>query len=357
MDRYSLARLLLALSALSMWAADTPIRTLQLEKFGYQRLPCKVDWRGEDMWPKRQIEFLDDEHLLLHYAAIEACQAPLFQGPVSLPGDTKHGLHSAVIDLTGHILHTYDWQPNDDVVAGPDGHVLIVDRDAVRVTDLSFRNLKTIQSHHKPGTHGQLYPVQVTPSRHGFAIIERNRAVLYTGSAYQETARTTEYVAAVSDHGFITVSGFDQGPPFLRVDEVRWPTPSDPSLTTFSDIGRGEILGLDRKFNLYRVDQRGHETLIVRLGSLAPGMWHTAFQLDVALPEAGRILLRSYGVRIALSDSFGFWSYLRTAVLDLPTGKLVFQRDCRFYDDVSLSPNGRLLAVREKDRLKLYSVP
>ena len=69
------------------------------------------------------------------------------------------------------------------------------------------------------------------------------------------------------------------------------------------------------------------------------------------------MLFRSYGVRVALTEGFEFGSYLKTAVLGLTTGKLVLQRNCQFYDDVSLSPNGRLLAVGEKGRLSLYRVP
>jgi hypothetical protein len=297
---------------------------------------------------------LDDKHLLLHFATSEVCNDPPFQGE-------KH-FHSAVIDLSGHLLHTYDWQPGDDVIAGPDGNVLVVRPDAVRVVDPNFQSMQTIswQQQGFPGVphpNARLFRVLVTPSRHGFAIVDRNHAALFTGSPYKETSSTNYSVAAVGDHGFLTWSGFDPGPPVLHVDGVEWSAPAHPALGTLVVTGDSEVLGLDHKFNLYRIDQRGGEALIVSLSSLAPGMWNSGFRFDQALPDASRMLFLSHGARIAFTDSSGIWVYFRTAVLDLRTNKLVFRYNGHLGDDVSLSPDGHLVAVREEDRVSLYSVP
>ena len=162
---------------------------------------------------------------------------------------------------------------------------------------------------------------------------------------------------AVSDYGFVTLSGFNPGPPALHVDGVDWTTPANPRLDIFVETGRNEILGLDRKFNLYRIDQHGNEAMIARLGSLAPGMWNSGFRFDVALPDDHRVLFFSHGSRIAFTDASEIWPYFRTAVLDLNAKKLVFHYNGHIGDDVSLSPDGHLVAVRVNVSLSLYNVP
>jgi hypothetical protein len=51
-------------------------QTINLEQIGYQHVACEVNWRGEDDYPKRRIEFLDDKHLLVHFATSDVCNAP-----------------------------------------------------------------------------------------------------------------------------------------------------------------------------------------------------------------------------------------------------------------------------------------
>jgi hypothetical protein len=341
--------LLLCCLTVSAWAEQKPIRTFDLEQIGYRSVSCEVIWQGEDDYPKRRVEFLDNEHLLVHYATSEVCKAPPFQYQ-------GQGRHSAVIDVSGRLLHTYDWQVGDDVIAGPDSHVLIVRPDVVRIVDLNFQPLQSIPwQEGYPG--GQLFRVLLTPSRHGFAIVGGDRAALYAGSPYELIRTATDLVTAVGDHGFVTLSGFDPGPPALHVDGADWTTPANPKVGIFADIDGNAVLGLDRKFSLYRIDQHGDEALIARLASLAPGMWNSEFRSDMALPDAHRVLFRSHGARIAFTDAWGTWYYFRTAVLDLNTNKLLFQYNGHFGDDVSLSPDGHLVAVRVNEKLSLYSVP
>jgi len=355
--KHLLACLLLLVSSctLSAWSETKSLRTINLEQIGYQHVTCEVYWRGEDDYSKRLIEFLDDTHLLVHFATPEICTGP------AIPTE-KHGLRSTVIDLSGHAVHTYDWEPGEDVIAGPDGHVLIVRPDAVRVVDFNFQPIQTISYLQQgfpgvPHPDARLFRVLVTPSRHGFAIVDRSYATLFTGLPYKETAKTTDSVAAVTDHGFVTLSRFDPGPPILHVDGVQWASPAHPRLGTFIVTDDSEVLGLDRKFNLYRFDQSGAESLVVRLGSLAPGMWNSGFRFAQALPDVNRVLFFSHGVRVAFTDSSGFWSYFRTAVLDLKTSELVVRYNGHFGDDVSISPDGHEVAERHEDRLTLYSLP
>jgi hypothetical protein len=91
----------------------------------------------------------------------------------------------------------------------------------------------------------------------------------------------------------------------LYVDGVEWAAPARPILSALIVTGNSEVLGLDRKFSLYRLDQHGGESLVARLGSLAPGVWNSGFRFDQALPEASRVLFFSHGVRIAFTDSSG----------------------------------------------------
>jgi hypothetical protein len=242
------------------------------------------------------------------------------------------------------------------VIAGPDGNVLVVRADGVRIVDQTFKTIQTTPWQ-RQGIPAPLR-VLVTPSRHGFAIDDRKHAALFVGPPYKEAATTTSsVVAGISDSGFMTWSGFNPGPPVLHVNGVEWSAPIHPSLSGLLAIGENEVLGLDQKHTLYRFDQRGDEALVMKLGSLTPGMWNSGFRFEQTLPDAARVLFFSHGARIAFTDSSGAWFYFRTAVLDLKTNNLVFRFNGHLGDDVSISPDGRLVAVREKDLLTIYEVP
>ena len=326
-------------------ATQAPSRTIDLENIGYQHVPCSFPTRGQDAYDKRQVEFLDDKHLLIHFATPDSC------GPARYRRG-KPGIHSAVIDVFGKVIHTYDWQSGEDVTAGPDGKILIFRLTDVQVVDLNFQTVKTI-SWRQDG-----YPyVVVTPSRHGFAIVDRDHSSLFTGASFRETATASGAIAAAGDNGFVTVTGGDPDPLVLHVNGIKWETPKHSSFARFFDAGSVELFMLDPKFNLYRINQSGDEALVASLGWLAPGMRNSGFRFDLALPEANRVLLYSHGARIAFSDTSGIWTYFRTAMLDLRTGKTLFQWDGKIGDDVSLSPNGHIVAVRQNGRLALYEIP
>jgi hypothetical protein len=323
-------------------AAETPLRTIDLENVGYQHVPCGFHMRGQDAYAKRQIEFLDDEHLLIHFATPDSC----------LYKRAKPGIHTAVIDVFGKVIHTYDWQTGEDVTAGPDGKILILRLTGVQVVGLDFQAVQTIPWQHQGYPH-----VVVTPSRNGFAIVDRDRSTLFKSTSYQAKATTTGSVAAVGDDGFVTVTAGDQDTLVLHVNGIKWMAPKHSRFAGFADAGNDELFMLDTKFNLYRINQPGNEELVARMGWLAPGIWNSGFRFDLALPEANRILLFSHGARIAFSDTSGVWTYFRTAVLDLKTGKTLFQWDGKIGDDVSLSPNGHIVAARQNGHLALYNIP
>ena len=342
--------------SLCAWSQTKPLRTLNLEQLGYQHLTCEVYWwKGEDGYPKQLIEFLDNTHLVVHFATPDVCIGP------AIPWQ-KRGLRSVVIDLSGHVVHTYDWEPGEDVIAGPDAHILIVRVGAVEVVDFDFQPIQTIP-YQQQGFAGASHPdvrlfrVVMTPSRHGFAIVDRGYAILLTGPVYEQKVSTTDSVAAVTDDGFVGFSGFNPGPPNLHVDGVQWVSPTHPQLSSFIVVGENKLLGLDHKFNLYRFDPHGTESLVARLGSLAPGMWNSGFHFAQALPETRRVLFASEGVRIAFTDSSGFWTYFRTALLDLKSNEIMFRYNGHFGGDVSISPDGHTVAARHEGRLTLYSVP
>jgi hypothetical protein len=325
-------------------AADAPLRTINLTEIGYQHTACGFRLRGEDSYNKPQIEFLSNKYLLFHFATPDSCD------PAGYTRD-KPGFHTAVMDLFGHVIHTYDWQNGEDVIAGPDGNALVVSRTGVRVVDLNFQTVQTISWQPK----GAFYVV-VTPSRNGFAIVDLDRAALFIGTPYKEMARTTSSVAAVGDHGFVTLTGGDSDASVVHVDGIEWVTPKHPRVRIFAAPGDGQLLALDNRLNLYRINQRGEETRVARLGWLTPGMWN-GIRSNLALPDANRVLFFSHGARIAFTDRSGIWRYFRTAVLDLKIGGAVFQWNDKIGDDVSLSPDGHLVAVREDGRLSLYNIP
>jgi len=214
---------------------------------------------------------------------------------------------------------------------GPDGHVLVVAQMQSAWWIFDFQTIQTIpwQEDGFPGVPHpsvQFFHILVTPSRHGFAIIDRNHCVSLYGSTLQRDSEHNGIRCfCLVTGGFVTWSGFNPGPAVLHVDVSNGLLPRILNSERFDCCPATiEVLGLTRKFNLYRIDQRGSESLIARLGSLAPGVWNSGFRFDQARPGTNRVLFFSHGLTHRLYRLIGYLAVLQDAVSDWAQAKLCF---------------------------------
>ena len=96
--------------------------------------------------------------------------------------------------------------------------------------------------------------------------------------------------------------------------------------------------------------------MIADLHAIAPG-WNSGFRYLLSNANSQRILFYSHGRRFPVTDAWGFGNYYKVALVELKSKKVIFQQNFPANSDVAISPDGRLIVVREQARLTLYPVP
>jgi hypothetical protein len=351
------AVLLLAFTAgLQCQSSEVSSSEIDLQKIGYPA-GCDYLFQDKDAYAKRHVEFLDADHLLVSF--------PLRSSPCNgnnQPPAEKY--RSVIIDTAGRPLHSYDWSSGEDVQAGPDGHILMTSGWEIRILDSDFSVLQRVEwvsgqdRKRVPGWRGSL---TVAPSRHGFVIADgypQTRTAYFEGTPARQTAAVDScWPAAVTDGGFGCVEASKE-----QLDIHL----SDSERNIHNDLlGKAgtailpdpqTVLWLTQKRQLYVFAASGKAKKIADLHWLAPG-GNSGFRWDLASGAARRILFFSHGARFPITDTSGFGSYLRVAVVGVPSGTIVFRAQYPIDSDVAISPDGRLLAVRTKTRLVLTGLP
>jgi len=327
-----------------------------LQKIGYPA-GCDYMFQDKDAYDKRHIEFLDSDRLLVSF--------PLRSAPCdknNQPSPEKY--RSVIIDTAGRQLHSFDWSPGENVQAGPDGHILMTSGWEIRILDSDFSVLQRIEwvqgedPQRKQMQHWAWYLV-TTPSRHGFVVGERYpqyRTAYFEGNPARQTAEVDScWPAAVTDGGFACVEiGKEQLDIHLGNSERKM---HDPLLRKGAILPDPQTaLVLTDKLRLYLLNASGPAQKIADLHWLGPG-WNSGFRWDLTSGTARRILFFSHGGRFPISDTSGFGYYLRVAVVDVPSGTVVFRAQYPIDSDVAISPDGHLLAVRTKTLLTLNRLP
>jgi len=349
--------LLLAFKAGIQCQSSEPSQNdIDLEKIGY---PARCDYlfQDKDAYPKRHVEFLDSERLLISFPVRSSPCVKNSQRPAE-----KY--RSIIIDTSGLPLHSFDWLRGENVQAGPDGHILMTSGWEIRILDSDFSILQRIEwvsgqdRKQVPHWRGSLI---TAPSRHGFVIADgypRSRIAYFEGNPVRQiVASNSCWPATVTDGGFACVeAGKEQLDIHLSNSERNihdhllgktgasvLPTPQT-------------VLFLTDKHRLYLLNPSGAEQKIADLHWLAPG-WNAGFRWDLASGTVRRILFFSHGVRVPITDTTGFGYYLRVAVVDVLSRAIVFRAQYPIDSDVAISPDGHLFAVLTKTRLTLRTLP
>jgi hypothetical protein len=117
------------------------------------------------------------------------------------------------------------------------------------------------------------------------------------------------------------------------------------------------VLLLTSKFQLSQFIRPGNAEKVADLHWLAPGLGYPRTSYALTSSVAHRILVSSWGVRFPLNDSSGIGYWKRVVVLDYSSGQIIFRKQYALGSDFAISPDGHLLAVREKNRLSVIDLP
>lgn len=342
-------------------ASAAPTEVIDLHSFGYPSSSCDYLFQGREGYPERHLEFLDTQHLIVKF--------PIPKGGVckSTGSPWPADFRSVVLDISGNLVSSQEWSRPEifNMQAGPDGRILEITSDSIRLLDQSFHPLQSIELPEKDFPRSMApspLSVQLSPSRHGFvAIFPEFIGRGFSGfSAYfdgpvpmhQTVTQDTDDVI-VGDGVLVPASGLRGVVADSRLVKLGTKLYACSKAFWIAIPATEHPVCLTSDFHLVETNSEGDQTLIANLGDLAPG-WNSGFRYQLTDANAKRILLDSHGVRFPLTDASGFGYYRKVAVYDLRSKEEVFRGQFSINSDVAVSPDGKLLAVREKAHIKIY---
>lgn len=340
-----------------------PEHVIDLHAAGYPSPPCDYLFQNAKGSPDGHVEFLNSHYLIVKFPVRKGQQCQ--NGRISEPVDFR----SLVMDTSGKIIATLDWSRPDvfNVQAGPDGNILEIVPGGIRIMDQSFQLLQDIVLPEKDFLKVIPRPVSVelAPSRHGFAAIYPEFigrgfygfAAYYAGPMplHKTVTQNTDFVI-VGDDTLIPASGvrgFSSGSISVVLGSKTY-TCSKGLWVAVPEIDSPVCLTSD--FHLVELATDGAQKLVADVSRMAPGWWNSGFTYQTTDSKTKRLLLESFGVRFPVTDSWGFGNYRIVSVYDLKSGRQWFSKQFPWSTDVAVSPDGSLLAVREKAKINIYAL-
>ena len=326
---------------------------VDLRSIGYPQGDCK--------FPNAQLEFLDSVHLLVSF--------PLHGSSCNGTGQMQE-TRAAVVNVSGEVSHTLNLRSGQLVRAGPNGRILLPTEKGLSILGADFSELQILPWPNEANT-GQIpfwtfaaRNIYLTPSREGFAMVGPypNYGVAYfAGDPIKlvSTTSTCSALPAVTDGGFACLELSPVNKLVVHLVNSVWDVED-------SRFEKGEwtalptpdrLLLLTSKFKLYEFQRGGNARELADLSWLAPGLWNSATAYTVTSGAAHRILVSSWGCWFPLSDTTGIGYYKRILVLDYQSGVIIYRKKSSIGSNVTISPNGRLLAIRDDNRLSLVALP
>jgi hypothetical protein len=328
-------------------------RIVDLRNIGYPQGDCK--------FPNAELEFLDSVRLLVSF--------PLHSSSCNGTGQTQER-RAAVVNVSGEVLHTLNLQPGQLVRAGPNGRILLPTEKGLSILGADFSELQILPWPKEADT-GRIpfwtfaaRNTYLTPSHEGFVIEGPypNYGVAYfSGDPIKlvTTTSTCSALPAVTDGGFACLEQNPVNKLVVHLVNSVWDVED-------SRFEKGEwtalptpdrLLLLTSKSKLYEFQRGGKATELADLRWLTPGLWNSATSYTATSGAAHRILVSSWGCWFPLNDTTGIGYYKRILVLDYLSGAIIYRKKLSIGSDVTISPNGRLLAIRKDNRLSLVALP
>jgi hypothetical protein len=330
---------------------------IDLNKIGYPQEAC--NWEGAT-----QIEFLDSVQLLVGF--------PIHSSPCNAQSQGQpQKWRAAVIDASGKILHTLDFDSGQKVRAGPEGHILLLTEKEFSILDSDFTAVQRL-SWPKEVDPAQIphwawsvaTTIELAPSRQGFVIRgphPKNGVAYFDGNPVKLDSEvdSCSLDSAVTDSGFacLEMSASAQLVVHRMKDDWHIESPLFQKREWFALPAFNRVLLLTNKFQLFQFTRAGNSEKVADLHWLAPILGYPRTSYALTSSVAHRILVSSWGFLIPWSDISGIGGYDRVVVLDYASGQIIFRKQYGLGAEVVISPDGHLLAVREKNRLSVMVLP
>jgi hypothetical protein len=350
--------------------AEIPSWVIDLSTLGYPTHPSENFSKTFGV-PPATLSFADSEHLVVTFISSDPGTPSEREGR---PDSFRLRLHIVVFESrTGEVDTKRDWptpNPNDGVVAGHDGKVVVRAGDELVLYDATLKALKetdTAAPDHRPG--GRLFTIFSSPSGR-FLLLEFSPSI------------QTEYSWMNADN-LGTVHSFSENlfPQTISDTEVvgwRIPASRPSELVIRTPDEPGRVIALP--------NYGSNKVAFVREGTIAIESGYSPIQLvqtDGTLIESITPHTREYFSRITPSAEghrFAFtgsrirntleilephqtWEYVqRVYIYDMPTHSFVcgvkVKHSARNQDfPLALSPDGSTLAFLDGESLKVYRTP
>ncbi len=311
---------------------------IDLNKIGYPQEAC--NWEEA-----AQIEFLDSVELLVGF--------PIHSSPCDAQSQGQpQKRRAAVIDASGKILHTLDFDSGQKVRAGPEGHILLLTEKEFSILDSDFTAVQRL-SWPKEADPAQILhwawsaatTIELAPSRQGFVIrgpYPKNGVAYFNGNPVKLTEVDFCSSAQLLVH--------------RMNDDWHIESPLFQKREWFALPAFNRVLLLTNKFQLFQFTRPGNSERVADLHWLAPVLGYPRTGYALASSVTHRILVSSWGFLIPWSDTSGIGGYDRVVVLDYSSGQIIFRKQYGLGTEVVISPDGHLLAVRERNRLSVIDL-
>ncbi len=345
------SRVLYALSALflaTLCHAQTVSESkINLAPYGFVKSSC--------VWYPGDVEFLDDEHLVLSAPAMTKCDKSLWDSPT----DTT----ITVINLKGEKVASSHRSDVIRMSAGPLGYVSVCVGDHVELLSVNLQVSASI-----PLTEGRTvsrcsFYGELTPSRNGMVISGpgHHEFTLYRVSPAGSTRieiPTGYNVRAVADDGLLLCKNVQ-----CEVSGSAGVTRRFPSLEGAYEvdikglISQDKLLVADRDGKrLHTVSSSGEKRTVADLSKIKPPFINSSdSQLSAAEPR--RLLYRVDGCLLGDFDDCYGDIFHRFAVFDTQNAQLLFRHDYAPTANLKISPNGRTISEQNGTELRLFRLP
>jgi len=349
--------------------AEIPAWVINLSGLGYPAHPSKTFSKTFGV-PPTTLAFADSEHLVVTFISSDPGTPSEQEGR---PDSFRLRLHVIVFEVrTGQVDTQREWptpNPNDGLVAGHDGRLVVRAGDNLTVYDTALKVLK--EKNKAPGDrpNGRLFAVFTSLPAH-FLLLEFSPGI--HAQFNWMNADTLETVHSFSD------SLYPQAISDTEILGWRIP-PSRPSeLVIRTPDGPGRLIALPN-YRSNKVAFVSEDTIAIESGyspmplirtdgtlidSIAPHN-HEWFSRVTSSAEGQRFAFTGSRIRntFEILDPHQTWEYIQRVYLyDMPTHtfacEVKVRHSTRNQDfPLALSPNGSTLAFLDGDSLQVYQLP
>jgi len=349
-------------------SAGEPSFAIRLSTLGYPTYPSKNFSKTFGIAPTK-LAFADSEHLVVTFISSDPGTPSERQGR---PDSFRLRLHILVFEIrNGSVDAKRDWptpNPNDGVVAGHDGKIVVRAGDELTLYDTTLKALKVTDTGPAYESHRRLYRIYTSPSGR-FLLLEFNAGA------------DTEYSWMNADN-LETLHSFSERLSFLSISDTEiggWRnTPSRQHEFVIRKSNEpGRVIALPNRWST-KVSFVNEDTIAVESGyspmplvrtdgtiieSIAPHHYEW-FSRVTTSAEGHRFAFTGSRIRNTLEifEPHQTWEYVqRVYIYDMPTH--TFACDVKVKHSarnqvfpLALSPNGSTLAFLGES-LKVYQLP